>query len=62
MDHVSHFIALSQTYSILVQKAKAHESRKERESDEEEKKGRRRRDRSVGVRGWGLQPSVQTRN
>ena len=50
MDHVSHFIALSQTYSTLVQKGKAHERRREGGSDEEEKKDERR---EIRVWGWG---------
>lgn len=52
MDHVSHFIALSQTYSTLVQKGKAHERRREGESDEEEKKDEGGEIR-VWVRGGG---------
>lgn len=68
MDHVSHFTALSQTYSILVQKGRAREregaGEREREGDEGNKKDK---GGEIGVggeegRGWWLQPSVQTRN
>lgn len=56
MDHVSHFIALSHTYSTLVQKGKAHERRREGESDEEEKK-----DEGGEIRAWGCEEGSSSR-